>query len=331
MRSKYKNPEEFQKSRARVRGVRTPIASLSASAYFGAMLTLRAYAKINLGLRVLQRRDDGYHDLETVFHRIDLFDELFFEPSESLSLRCIPAGLPTDEQNLCYRAAILLRESLRRVDGARMTLRKNIPSGGGLGGGSSDAAATLLGLIRLWRAEIPAERLRSIALELGSDVPYFLGKGSAYATGRGEILDYFHLEVPYWIVVVYPNIAISTAWAYQHLQPVPRSPAGPGGKSQRPLGEIVRKEMHDLPRLRDLLQNDFEPLVLAEYERVDRVKRTLSDSGAGFVRLSGSGSAVYGFFPDEERARAAAGRLGSDSFVSITSAQFEPDLQPFEK
>src|SRR5258708_16357710 len=150
------------------------------------MLTVRAYAKINLGLRILGERDDGYHDLETVFHRIDLYDELELETSDRISVECIPEGLPTDERNLCVRAALLLRDYLREEDGVKMLLRKNVPSGAGLGGGSADAAATLIGLVRLRHAEIPFEQLRSIALKLGSDVPYFLQQDAAYAGGRGE-------------------------------------------------------------------------------------------------------------------------------------------------
>ena len=296
------------------------------------MPTHKAYAKINLGLHILGPRDDGYHELETVFHRIDLFDVVTFEPSATLSLQCIPSGLPTDGRNLCYRAAQLLQQYLGRDVGASINLRKEIPAGAGLGGGSSDAAAALLGLSRLWKADLPVDRLRSIALELGSDVPYFLKGGSAYATGRGEILDYFHLEVPYWIVVVYPNIEVSTAWAFRHFREVPR-PAPPaafggGGRPPGSFKELLQNEMHDIRRLEVLLQNDFEPLVLGAYQPVDRVRRALYDAGAGLARLSGSGSAVYGLFSGEEKARAAAKLFGDGYVVSITPPHFEPDLQP---
>ena len=296
------------------------------------MLTLKAYAKINLGLHILRLREDGYHELETVFHRIDLFDEVTLGLSDTLSIECIPAGLPTDERNLCYRAAQLLRRHLARDNGVHIRLRKNIPAGAGLGGGSSDAAASLLGLNRLWRANVPFERLRSIALELGSDVPYFLKGGSACATGRGEILDYFDLHVPHWIVVVYPNVVISTAWAYRHLGEVPRPKAAHRfGASHISLKDIVLNVMHDPRRLGNLLRNDFEPLVLGTYQPVDRIKRVLEDAGAGLARLSGSGSAVYGLFPDEGKARSAAKLFGDDCLVSITPAHFEPDLRPVEQ
>ncbi|HEY6193029.1 MAG TPA: 4-(cytidine 5'-diphospho)-2-C-methyl-D-erythritol kinase [Bacteroidota bacterium] len=294
------------------------------------MLKLRAYAKINLGLRILGERDDGYHDLETVFHRIDLFDELELEPSDGISMQCVPEGLPTDERNLCVRAALLLRECLRGEDGVKILLRKNIPAGAGLGGGSSDAAATLLGLVRLWRADIPFRQILGLALKLGSDVPYFLREGSACATGRGEILEYIHLEVPYWIVVVYPGIPVSTAWAYKHLKSasVPAAPAGVVPRAS--LGDAVRRDMHELRNLNGHLKNDFEPLVFGAHERVERARRALHEAGAGAVHLSGSGSALYGLFTGEEEARAAAAILERDSFVSVTPAHFEPSFQPVE-
>lgn len=291
------------------------------------MLTLKAYAKINLGLRILRQRDDGYHELETVFHRINLFDEVTLEPAETLSLRCEPERYHTDERNLSYRAALFLRRYLGRDDGASIRLRKNIPAGAGLGGGSSDAAATLLGLIRLWRVEIPSDRLLSIALQLGSDVPYFLNEGSAYATGRGEILDYFHLRVPHWIVVVYPNLPVSTAWAYRQLRAT--TPAqGDAGRPRSSLKDAVQNELNHPGRLQDSLYNDFEPLVFSEHKPALRVKRALDDAGASLSHLSGSGSSVYGFFPGEQQARAAASGFDSDCITSITPAMFEPELEP---
>src|ERR1051326_6664430 len=131
------------------------------------MLKLRAYAKINLGLRILGERDDGYHDLETVFHRIDLFDELELEPSDGISMQCVPEGSPGDGRKLCVRAPLLLRKCLGGKDGVKILLRKNIPAGAGLGGGSSDAAATLRGLVRLWLADIPVREILALARKRG--------------------------------------------------------------------------------------------------------------------------------------------------------------------
>jgi 4-diphosphocytidyl-2-C-methyl-D-erythritol kinase len=285
------------------------------------MLTVRAYAKINLGLRILGRRKDGYHDIETVFHRIDLFDEVSLAPADGLTLECFPESLPSDERNLCYQAAQLLSRRLHRSPGASIVLRKAIPEGAGLGGGSSDAAATLLGLVQLWDADLPAGELRDLALRLGSDVPYFLNDGSAYATGRGEVLDYFRLELPYWIVVVYPHLAISTAWAYRNFT----TNGTVQSEEPIPLKEVLRNEIGNPARLNALIRNDFEPLVEGTHRIVAEAKRLLVDSGAGVVRLSGSGSAVFGFFQDELRTRAAAKALQRRFFVSVTPPYFEPE------
>ncbi|MBI4811284.1 MAG: 4-(cytidine 5'-diphospho)-2-C-methyl-D-erythritol kinase [Ignavibacteriales bacterium] len=191
-------------------------------------MTLKAYAKINLGLRILRKRDDGYHDIDTVFHRVDLYDEIYLEPSSTIKVFSNESNLPTDEGNLCIRAAQLLREYSGIEKGVNISLTKNIPIGAGLGGGSSDAAATLIGLTKFWEVDVSQIDLYKLALQLGSDVPYFLKFGTAHATGRGEILDYFDINIPHWIVIVYPNIHISTAWAYQEIHNSQFSPAAGG-------------------------------------------------------------------------------------------------------
>jgi 4-diphosphocytidyl-2-C-methyl-D-erythritol kinase len=263
------------------------------------MITVQAPAKINLGLKIIGKRPDGFHDIETVFHRINLYDELTFELSDKISISCVGADLPTDDRNLCVRAAKMLGELCHTKQGVAITLKKNIPIGAGLGGGSSDAAATLLALVRLWGIEASAPDLLRIAVQLGSDVPYFLNPGDAYATGRGEKLEYFELRLPYWIVVVYPNVQISTAWAYAN--------AIPSGKFAAPtLKETLQKYLHDPGKLSAMLPNDFEQLVFDSYPVVSEVKNVLETSGALFTRLSGSGSSVYGLYADETPARVAA-------------------------
>ena len=179
------------------------------------LLIIRAYAKINLGLRILRKRADGYHDIETIFYRIQPYDEIVLELSHGISLVCNNSELPTDEGNLCVRAAGMLQQHYDIIERVHISLKKSIPVGAGLGGGSSDAASVLTGLVELWKLPASENDLRSFAVQLGSDVPYFLEPGTAYGTGRGEKLDYFDFDFPYWIVLVYPNIHISTAWAYR--------------------------------------------------------------------------------------------------------------------
>ncbi|MGA2624552.1 MAG: 4-(cytidine 5'-diphospho)-2-C-methyl-D-erythritol kinase [Bacteroidota bacterium] len=284
---------------------------------------LKAYAKINLGLRILRKRDDGYHDIETVFHRIDLFDEVTFHPSQDVSFSSSDAGLPTDDRNLCVRAAESLRRRCNVDDGVRIHLKKNIPVGAGLGGGSSDAAATLLGLVQFWKLKISDAELLSIALQLGSDVPYFLKSGTACATGRGDVLEYFSLDVPSWIVLVYPNVQVSTAWAYaEHDRPNEK-----GGRGDRVAGPISLKQIvcDNIARPRmfsTLLRNDLEPVVFRAHESLAGLKQALFDAGADFAQMSGSGSSVYGFFSDEHLVTTAAEKLAIHYRVFVTRPHF---------
>lgn len=284
-------------------------------------MTVRAYAKINIGLRILRKREDGYHDIETVFHRINLFDEIVFEPSSVVSMSCNRHDLPTDDTNLCIRAASVLQRTFKIKNGVHITLKKNIPIGAGLGGGSSDAA-TVLTALPVWWGENPSPgELYALALELGSDVPYFLQHGTACATGRGEVLEYFDLDLPYWIVVAYPNIHVSTSWAYQNSSlrnESVRTGNRPSGDSVK---DVLLEHLHHPRMLMHLLSNDFESLVLRTYPEIAKVKKILYDSGAVFSQMSGSGSSVYGFFKEERYARHVAASL-SKCQVFVTPPHF---------
>jgi len=259
---------------------------------------IRAYAKINIGLFILRKRADGYHDIATVFHRVALYDEILLEPSPVLTLTGGSPEVPADHTNLCHRAASSLRDRLGMRDGVRISLAKNIPVGAGLGGGSADAAAVLLHLPSFWGVQADPAMLDAVALELGSDIPYFLRPGSATATGRGEVLEYFPLDIPFSIVLCYPGVAVSTAWAYQQVRPA--------GKAPR-LRETVVAGMTNPHLLATQLRNDFESVVLPAFPAVAAVKRTMLDGGAVYASLSGSGSSVFGFFA----APAAAARVES--------------------
>jgi len=267
------------------------------------METIKACAKINIGLRVLGKRDDGFHEIETVFHRVNPCDEIVLIPSDTITFKCTDPELPADERNLSLRAAGLLKKLSGTKRGAEIFLKKNIPVGAGLGGGSSDAASTLLGLARLWDLNIRKDDLHLLALQLGSDVPYFLGEGSAYARGRGDILEYFNLPVPHWILVVYPGIKISTAWAYGQINEEHKhKPPEPSGQ----LRESILAHMHHPEDLARYIFNDFEPVVLHQNEIMRFCKISLYAAGAKFAQMSGSGSAFYGFFTDRAAVFTAA-------------------------
>lgn len=246
---------------------------------------------------------DGFHDIETVFLRIPWSDVLYAEPARSLTMTTTDADLPVDERNLVMKAAILLRREYGVEQGASLRLEKHVPFGAGLGGGSSDAAAALRLLNALWTLELSASSMKEAALELGSDVPFFLGAGSAFGQGRGDVLEPLNdpatdepYHPPYPIVVAVPHVRVSTAEAYAMVPP---------RQTGRPdLREVVLS--NDLERWSAELTNDFEGPVLAKYPAVRELKASLTETGAGYAAMSGSGSAVYGFFEEDEVARAAA-------------------------
>ncbi len=259
------------------------------------MPSFRAYAKINLGLRILEKRPDGYHNIETVFHKIDLFDEILFRPAPSLTVTSSSEDAPGDQSNLCFRAARALQNHLKTDEGVHISLIKNIPVGAGLGGGSSDAATVLRHLPRFWNRIVDEQTLDTLALQLGSDVPFFLGNSSAIGKGRGEQLEFFDLAIPYIILVCNPNIRISTAWAYMNI--TPHDPS-----RQKSLMGVLRDGMKKPLQLASGLRNDFESIVFAEYPEVLRIKEVMLRGGAVFASLSGSGSSVYGFFQKADSA-----------------------------
>jgi 4-diphosphocytidyl-2-C-methyl-D-erythritol kinase len=282
-------------------------------------MVITAYAKINLGLRVLGKREDGFHDIETIFHRIDLHDELNIEPTESLiSVSSDNTAIPTNEKNLCWKAIELLRTEISTTRGAAVHIKKNIPIGSGLGGGSSDAAAVLSALPALWNIPVDASTLAAVALNVGSDVPYFLHNKSAFAEGRGERLQFVKISLPYSIVVVTPNVHISTAWAYGEL-------------SRQKRETSHRTKFYDgatctVASLPTLMENDFEGVVLKAYPEIADVKRELVSHGARHALLSGSGSSVFGLFNNNDNVRRAADFFTFKHFVSITAPNFIPSF-----
>ncbi len=278
----------------------------------------RAYAKINLGLLVVEKLPDGYHNIKTIFHRIDLFDVIRFEASSTIQVSSSTPEAPSDESNICHKAAQLLQEHLGIDSGVRISIEKNIPVGAGLGGGSSDAATVLRELPKFWGRSVDERTLRSLALQLGADVPYFLVAGSALAKGRGNILEYFHLEIPFTILVCYPNIPISTAWAYQQVRPNTLS------KSVS-LRDSLLDGIKTPKKLADSLRNDFELPVFKEHPEILRVKEAMMKRGAEFASMSGSGSAVYGFFFRDDVANTLAKEFQAQGYkTSLTRPGFSP-------
>ena len=279
-------------------------------------MKLRAYAKINIGLNVLGKRSDGYHDLETIFHEIDCFDEIELERHDKLAMTADSILIPIDGTNLCLSAATLLQKEKHVRQGVMIHLKKNIPVGAGLGGGSSDAAAVLCGLNQFWELKLSNNHLRTLAAQIGSDVPFFIDGGTAYATGRGEILEIFSLALPFWIAVVTPLIRISTAWAYNHLGPK-RS-----GKASGLRTKLV-KQISNPQKIASIAQNDFEQSAFQTYPELSRIKGKLIEMGALFSLMSGTGSSIYGFFENEKKAIDALSSFPKNYQTSITAPTFK--------
>jgi 4-diphosphocytidyl-2-C-methyl-D-erythritol kinase len=270
-------------------------------------IKLPAFAKINLGLRVLGRRADGYHEIRTTFQTITLHDTLTFEPApdDLLELACSDPDIPADGSNLVVRAASALRERYGVRGGARVRLEKAIPAGGGLGGGSSDAAATLVALASLWKLNASLPELSKIGARLGADVPFFLTGGTALGVGTGtEVLPLEDApKMP--LVVVTPDVRVSTAEAYKALG----APALT--KNDAVVNLSVSRTEADFPdSLCDVWSNDFEAVVVRLHPEIGRAREALRRAGAARAMLSGSGSSVFGLFESESEAGRAAGALG---------------------
>ncbi len=266
------------------------------------ILEQRAPAKLNLGLHVLQKRADGYHDIETVFIPIAWHDVLRVSQNDAWQFTCSDPQLPTSDDNLCVRAARLLCEATGSEQGASLHLEKLLPYGAGLGGGSSDAAHTLLLLNSLWDAGADKKTLHTIAAGLGADVPFFLEDQPMHATGIGEILtplqmaDEAPYTFPYVLVVVVPPVHVGTAEAYGGITP--------NAQNRPDLRALVTS--NDLAMWRRHLVNDFETTVFARYPAIAAVKAQLLGAGAGYAAMSGSGSAVFGVFEDADLAKQVA-------------------------
>lgn len=259
-------------------------------------LTILAPAKVNLGLEVLRRRPDGYHEIVTILQAIRLTDRIDLElvPEEGIELRVRPAGLDLGpaEKNLAVRAARLVPPISRGPAGVRLTLHKRIPVGAGLGGGSADAAGVLLGLGLLRRGGIPLERLEELGATLGSDVPFFFRGGTQLAIGRGEKL----VQAPIWpgrhLVLVYPGHPLSTAWVYAQV----RTGLTPPGPISSIAARGVSRDFWS--RHGTELRNDLEPIVSAAEASIASILQSFEDLGARFARVTGSGSAVFATAPD---------------------------------
>lgn len=270
-----------------------------------AHVRVQAPAKVNLILRVLDRRPDGYHEVWSLMQTVGLYDELRIairpESSPTIDLRCDDATLAVDQTNLVSRAAALVLERAHHRVSVSIDLQKRIPMGAGLGGGSSDAAATILGLNHLLGLGWSPSVMREIGQVLGSDVPFFFAAPTAVATGRGEQIRPVAIAESRWVLLVNPGFAVDTRWAYQQLA-FTRRMVAPVHESARRLGRQPVLKWEDII---GAAANDFEPPVCGAHPILRGIKTRLSEAGADMALLSGSGATVFGVFRDKARASQA--------------------------
>lgn len=263
------------------------------------MLSIKAYAKINLYLDVISRYPDGYHQIESVMQSISLHDLIEISQSQDLSISCTKEEL-SNKENLAYRAAEMLRATISKKAGAHIHIKKNIPVAAGLAGGSADAAATLVGLNILWQLDLNSDQLQEIGARLGADIPFCLAGGTMLAEGRGEKLSKLKAMPEAWIVLITPPLHISTAEVYRMLD-------------ERELAPLyLAREFYDallsgnVSHIAVMLKNLLEEVVLPIHPEIDGIKKLAVDSGALGALMSGSGPSVFALCKDEESAKRVA-------------------------
>ncbi len=264
------------------------------------IFTLPSFAKINWLLRILGKRNDNFHEICTVFQMVSLHDKLSFSRCDEIILTCSDKQIPTNEENLIVKAALELKRKYNFNGGAKIFLEKNIPAPGGLGGGSSNAAVALFGLIKLWEIEVDFGELVQISEKLGSDIPFFLSGGTVLGTGRGTDISQLNDISEKHILIVTPNVKISTAEAFARIN-APRLT----NKTPKSILKLCRDEAQALDLRQSLLINDFEKTIFCIEPEIERVKEKLLDLKAEQALLSGSGASVFALFNDEDRLQKA--------------------------
>ena len=279
------------------------------------MLALEAFAKVNRHLHVLGKRGDGAHEIDTLFQTIDLTDRLTISEAETLSLSVDDSRLSAGDDNLVLRAARALRTAAGVTAGAALRLEKRIPWGAGLGGGSADAAAALLGLSALWNVPSSPETLQPVAAAIGADVTFFLHGGRARGTGRGELIEPLPDLPDEWLVLLFPPFAMLTPDVYRAL-------------GAPPVG------LRSIPEIGGEVRNDLEAAAERLRPELRVLRETLVAAGAETARLSGSGSTVFGLFRSEGEARQSASllesRTGAQAKVvrTVSRAEFQRRALP---
>jgi 4-diphosphocytidyl-2-C-methyl-D-erythritol kinase len=249
-------------------------------------------AKVNLNLEIRERRPDGYHEIQTLMHRIDLADEIEIDRErEGISLSVEGEETPPGAENLAHRAARVFFRETKTAGGVRIRLRKRIPVAAGLGGGSSNAATVLIGLRELFAAQSEDSHLMAWGAGIGADVPFFIFKRPAWAGGKGEKLEVAKLPADLWFLLLVPPFRISTAWAYAAYDRLGIDKPGPS---------LAPKSFKQVADLSPVLHNDLERASIGRFPEIGEMKERLREQGASGALMSGSGPVVFGLFKDPE-------------------------------
>ncbi|MFI3264824.1 MAG: 4-(cytidine 5'-diphospho)-2-C-methyl-D-erythritol kinase [Rikenellaceae bacterium] len=275
-------------------------------------MTIKANCKINIGLDVLERREDGYHELSTVMIPIcGLFDLLHFEVTSGSDVEFFGEGMVVDcspESNLCVKAYNLMKKLHPDIGGLKITLDKRVPFGAGLGGGSSDATAVILVINRLFNLNCSEEQLIDLAAQLGSDTAFFVRNTPQLCSGRGEIMTSVDLNLKgKYIALIKPEINVSTGEAYSGVTPAYPATA---------LSELI---IEPVEQWQGKIKNDFEPHIFKAYPLLDEIKNHLLHSGAVYAAMSGSGSTIFGIFDCEQEAKDALRCFESKCFTCVST------------
>ncbi len=259
-------------------------------------MIVKAPAKINLYLEIINKRADGYHNIESVMHTVSLFDILEFTKikDNKIELVCDNADLFDTKKNLVYKAAEKVKEKYKINFGVKIKLTKNIPMGAGLGGGSSDAAATILALNKIWNINDDIKNLELLGATLGADVPFFMTGGTAKISGIGDIVEKINTNFSGTFVLVKPNFGVSTPYAYSKV----KFPLTNTHKISK-ITTILEKEAFDFESAKDLFFNRFEDFIFDEYQEIKQIREVLEDLGCASL-MSGSGATVFGLVHDKE-------------------------------
>lgn len=265
-------------------------------------ITIFANSKINLGLRIINKREDGFHEIESIFQEISLSDKLVIKKSNNIDFKTNSDELNKTGNNLCVKAAEVLQNEYG-IKGMDIFLEKKIPIGSGLGGGSSDAAAVLKCSNLLYNLDIPNQKLKKLAAELGSDIPFFLHGRTAHVSGRGEVIEPINIGLNYYVLLVLPQTKVSTEEAYKSLGLLlTRNDNDFKFKSSNLLNLGVRK-------FKNIFYNEFEKSIFDKYPNLCEIKNLLYREQAEYASLSGSGSTVYGIYSSPEIAQKAHEKL----------------------